>query len=72
MYKIGRGVIPNSVIAYVLFNLAAANNHETAQKNRERVAQELSKKQLLEAQKLSTTWELGKPLPTKTTTWSKR
>jgi len=52
-----------------LFNLAAAGGEDKAPNNRTGVAERLSPKQLEEAQALSSAWQVGTPLPTKTSTW---
>lgn len=69
LYKNGQGVAANPVIAYALLNLAAAGGNDKATNNRARVAERLSPRQLEEAQALSSAWQVGTPLPTKTTTW---
>ena len=69
MYEDGNGVAANPVIAYALFNLAAAGGNEKAVNNRSRVGEGLSPRQQEEAQALSSVWQVGTPLPTKTTTW---
>ena len=69
MYERGEGVVANPVIAYALFNLAAAQGNDKAPSNRARVAEQLSPKQLEEAQALSSGWQVNTPLPTKTLTW---
>lgn len=67
MHEFGHGVVPDTVVAYALYNLAAANE-QMAKKTRDRLAQTLSRDQLAEAQRLSSSWVLGTPLPTRSKT----
>ena len=62
-YEQGQGVAANPVMAYVLFSLAAAKGHGEAVLNRDRVAKQLSPSQLARAQKASSAWKVGSPLP---------
>ena len=63
MYKNGEGVPQNFTNAYILFDLAAAQGNEDAWENREIVAEKLTPDQLAEAQRLSSEWKVGGPLP---------
>lgn len=51
------------VIAYALYNLAAAGGHDKAQGSRNALAEELSPRQIAEGQALSSKWKVGTPLP---------
>ena len=52
-YHIGRGVIEDKVQAYAWYNIAAANGDEGGKKLKTVVAREMTKEQIVEAQKLS-------------------
>jgi TPR repeat protein len=66
MYMHGIGAVQrDNVIAYMLWNLAAASGNAEAQSLRTSAAKQMSARQIEEAQMLSTTWQLNKPLPTK-------
>jgi hypothetical protein len=54
MYANGRGVPRDDVMAYALFNVAAASGHEEARNNRDRVLKELSSSQIQKGQSLAT------------------
>ena len=62
-YGKGEGVTQNHMNAYILFSLAAAQGNEDARKGRDISAEKLSAEQLAEAQRLSSEWEVGEPLP---------
>lgn len=68
MYANGHSVARNTVLAYAYYNIAASANKKAAN-NRQEIMSQLTPAQLAEAQKLSSSWSVGKPLPTKTTTW---
>ena len=55
MYQFGHGVEPDAVVAYALYNLAAATE-EIAKQSRDRLAPTLSRDQLANAQTLSEKW----------------
>lgn len=62
MYDLGQGLPQDSVLAYALYNLSAANDSSAenpATKNRDVLAQQLPPNQLAEGQAL--TLELMKP-----------
>jgi TPR repeat protein len=58
------GVPQDVVIAYMLWNLAAANGHKNAVQQRAALARQMSEEQIEEAQTLSRNWKPGTPLPT--------
>ena len=68
-YADGQGVAKDAVIAYALFNLAAAGGNKGGQENRSKMAEQLTPRQLEEGQALSSAWKLGTPLPAKRRTW---
>ena len=51
------------VLAYMLWNLAAANGHRNAIEQRAVVAKQMTQEQIDEAQALSRSWKPGTPLP---------
>ena len=61
MYYFGEGVPEDYVQAYKWYNLAAAAGDTRAVKNKNRVAEKMTKEQIVEAQRLSTAFT-----PTKT------
>lgn len=62
------GMPQDMVIAYMLWNLAAASGHRSATEQRAIVAREMSQDQIEEAQALSRNWKPGTPLPTQSRT----
>jgi len=62
------GMPQDFVLAYMLWNLAAANGHRNATEQRASVARQMSQEQLDEAQSLSRHWKPGTPLPTQSRT----
>ncbi|PCF94113.1 tetratricopeptide repeat protein [Vreelandella nigrificans] len=62
-YYNGEGVSRNPAMANVLNNLAAAQWHEQAHQNRDAIANELSREQLTEAQRMASEWRVRTPLP---------
>lgn len=62
------GMPQDVVIAYMLWNLAAANGHANSANQRASVARVMSQEQVEEAQALSRTWKPGTPLPTQSRT----
>ena len=64
MYRYHVGGMPQDVvIAYMLWNLAAANGHKNALAQRAALARTMSEAQIEEAQALSRNWKPGTPLP---------
>jgi TPR repeat protein len=57
------GMPQDVVVAYMLWNLAAANGHANAASQRASVARQMSQEQVEEAQALSRAWKPGTPLP---------
>jgi TPR repeat protein len=62
------GMPQDTVIAYMLWNLAAASGHRNAVEQRASVARQMSQEQIDEAQSLSRNWKAGTPLPTQSRT----
>jgi uncharacterized protein len=62
------GMQQDMVIAYMLWNLAAANGHANAANQRASVAKQMSQEQIEEAQTMSRNWKAGTPLPTQSRT----
>ena len=50
MYEMGKGVKPDNVYAYMWYNIAASSGNETASKNRDIVAEEMTSSRLKFAQ----------------------
>jgi len=57
------GVPQDTVIAYMLYNLAAAGGHRNAVEQRAAIARKMTQEQVEEAQALSRTWKVGTALP---------
>lgn len=57
------GVPQDAVLAYMLYNLAAAGGHRNAVDQRAAIAKKMSQDQIEEAQALSRTWKVGTALP---------
>jgi len=62
------GMPQDVVIAYMLWNLAAANGHANSANQRASVARVRSQEQVEEAQALSRNWKPGTPLPVQSRT----
>jgi len=58
------GMPQDLVIAYMLWNLAAASGHHNAIEQRASLARQMTQEQVDEAQALSRNWKPGMPLPT--------
>jgi TPR repeat protein len=58
------GMPQDVVIAYMLWNLAAANGNANATEQRAAIARQMSQEQIEEAQALSRNWKPGTALPT--------
>jgi hypothetical protein len=56
------------VIAYMLWNLAAASGNHNAVGQRAAIAKTMTQEQIEEAQALSRTWKVGTALPTQSKT----
>ncbi|MBW8900138.1 MAG: sel1 repeat family protein [Massilia sp.] len=57
------GMPQDLVIAYMLWNLAAANGHRNAIEQRAALTRQMTREQVDEAQALSRNWKPGTPLP---------
>jgi hypothetical protein len=57
MYDQGEGVPQNDVLAYMWFDLAAAQDDEEAQEDRDVVAGRMSKAQIAEAKSMAQKWQ---------------
>lgn len=68
MYQLGRGLDKNDVLAYAYLNLAAANGHDAAEKERNAIFATLKPAQVKEGQALSSSWKPGQLLPDRTKT----
>jgi TPR repeat protein len=62
------GLPQDVVIAYMLWNLAAASGHKNAVQQRAALARQMSEEQIEEAQALSRNWKPGTALPTQSRT----
>ena len=62
------GMPPDPVLAYTLWNLAAANGHRHAGEQRAAIARQMSEEQIEEAQALSRNWKPGMALPAQSRT----
>lgn len=62
------GMPQDMVIAYMLWNLAAASGHRNATEQRAVIARQMSQEQIEEAQALSRNWKPGSALPTQSRT----
>lgn len=62
------GVPGDPVIAYMLWNLAAANGNRNAVGQRAAIARQMTQAQIEEAQALSRTWKAGTSLPAQSKT----
>ncbi len=56
MYANGEGVPEDHVLAYMWFNLSAAQGVEVAPGNKDIIEQRMTREQIAEAQRLSTEW----------------
>jgi hypothetical protein len=64
MYRYHIGGMPqDNVLAYMLWNLAAAGGSSNAAEQRAAVARGMSPEQIEEGQALSSSWKRGTPLP---------
>jgi TPR repeat protein len=69
MYRYHVAGMPQDVVlAYMLWNLAAANGHRNATGQRALIARQMTQEQIEEAQALSRNWKPGTPLPTQSRT----
>jgi TPR repeat protein len=56
-YEQGDGVLQDYVLAYMWYNLAAAQGAGVAAKDRDRVAARMTPEQIAEAQRLAREWK---------------
>jgi len=61
LYADGDGVREDVVVAYMWYNLAAAQGHENAQSNKDRSESRMTRAQIAEAQRMSTEWMAAHP-----------
>ncbi|WP_020654618.1 tetratricopeptide repeat protein [Massilia niastensis] len=64
------GLPQDMVLAYMLWNLAAANGNRNALEQRAAISRQMTQEQIEEAQALSRLWRPGTPLPTSSRTGS--
>lgn len=69
MYRYHAGGLPHDkVLAYMLWNLAAARGNPNAAEQRAEIAKRMTAEQIAEAQAMTRAWQPGKPLPTSSRT----
>jgi TPR repeat protein len=56
MYRNGLGVPEDDVLAYMWWNLAAAQGHARARENKDILEQRMTREQIAEGQRLSREW----------------
>ena len=65
MYRYHVAGMPQDVVlAYMLWNLAAASGNANATEQRASIARQMTQEQIEEAQAMSRAWRVGTPLPT--------
>jgi hypothetical protein len=65
MYRYHQAGMPQDlVLAYMLWNLAAASGNHNAVDQRAAISRQMTQEQIEEAQSLSRLWKPGRPLPT--------
>ena len=62
------GLPQDNVLAYMLWNLAAAGGNKNANQHRTDIARRMTQEQLDEAQAMTRAWKPGQPLPTSSRT----
>jgi TPR repeat protein len=62
------GMAQDVVIAYMLWNLAAANGNTNATEQRASISRQMTQEQIEEGQAMSRAWKPGTPLPTQSRT----
>lgn len=71
MYRFHAAGLPqDKVLAYMLWNLAAASGNANATEQRAEIAKRMTREQIEEAQAMSRAWKPGQPLPTSSRTGS--
>jgi hypothetical protein len=69
MYRYHVAGMPQDVVlAYMLWNLAAANGNTNATEQRAAIARQMTQEQIEEGQAMSRSWKPGTPLPTQSRT----
>ena len=69
MYRYHRGGLPqDKVLAYMLWNLAAAGGNANALEQRAEITKRMTQEQIDEAQAMCRRWQPGTPLPTSSRT----
>ncbi len=69
MYRYHAAGLPQDmVLAYMLWNLAAASGNANAVEQRAAIARRMTQEQIEEAQAMSRSWRTGTPLPTRSKT----
>jgi TPR repeat protein len=69
MYRYHVAGMPQDVVlAYMLWNLAAASGNMNATEQRASIARQMTQEQIEEGQAMSRAWRLGTPLPTRSRT----
>ncbi|MCA1245067.1 tetratricopeptide repeat protein [Massilia sp. MS-15] len=69
MYRYHQAGMPQDmVLAYMLWNLAAAGGNHNAVEQRAAISRQMTQEQIEEAQSLSRLWKPGRPLPTSSRT----
>ena len=69
MYRYHAGGLPgDKVLAYMLWNLAAAGGNPNAPEQRTEIAKRMTQEQIDEAQAMTRSWRPGMPLPTRSRT----
>jgi hypothetical protein len=69
LYRYHQAGLPQDpVIAYMLWNLAAANGNMSAVEQRASISKQMTPEQIEEGQALSAAWKPGTPLPTQSKT----
>jgi TPR repeat protein len=56
MYATGAGVPEDAVLAYMWYNLAAAQGNERAQRNKDLLEERMTREQIAEGQRMSREW----------------
>ncbi|MDB5935420.1 MAG: hypothetical protein JWQ01_2764 [Massilia sp.] len=65
MYRYHQAGMPQDVVlAYMLWNLAAASGNMNATEQRAAIARQMTQEQIEEGQAMSRAWRIGTPLPT--------
>jgi uncharacterized protein len=69
MYRFQAAGLPqDKVLAYMMWNLAAASGNANASEQRDAISKRMSQEQIEEAQSMTRSWKPGQPLPTSSRT----